>query len=191
MGLFALRSSEFGDKITFVISYTTDEQKCLSVVFYFSAEGSVMTELVRIEEKELKHAFIMMKKGFFPTFVKYRDVINPVFTTYKKFCSKYNKSEMFWVVSDGEKVGEISFAVKDDSVHITDFFILSEYQNRKIGQETLRIAEDMYSHDVWHLFTIKEEKRNVHLYERFGYIPTGVQRRINKRMTLVEYEKRK
>ena len=41
----------------------------------------------------------------------------------------------------------------------------------------------------WHLFTIKQEKRNIHLYEKFGYTATDYERKINKRMTIVEYEK--
>ena len=28
------------------------------------------------------------------------------------------------------------------------------------------------------------------MYEKAGYIPCGVERRINKRMTIIEYEKR-
>lgn len=149
----------------------------------------MMTELKEIKENELKQAFFMMKKGFLPTFIQYRDKINPIFQSYQKFRKKCHKSKMYWIISDGERIGEISLIMKDSQIHISDFFILSEYQNKGIGQEVLKIAEDMHHPDVWHLFTIKEEKRNIHLYEKFGCTPTGVSYRINKRMTLLEYKK--
>ena len=160
-------------------------------VFYYLKGVFIVIKLTRIKENELKQAFFMMKKGFFPTFVQYHDRINPIFQSYGKFRNKYNKSKMYWIVFNGDRVGEISLGVKDSQIHLSNFFILSEYQNRGIGQQVLRSLEDMYSADIWHLFTIKEERRNIHLYEKFGFIPSGVEHKINKRMTLVEYEKRK
>lgn len=47
-------------------------------------------ELRKIKKTELFKAYIMHFKGFLPTFINYRDKINPIFCTYPKF-KKYFK----------------------------------------------------------------------------------------------------
>lgn len=151
-------------------------------------------KLKLIENNELKAAYCMQIKGFLPTFIKYRDRINPVFTPYKKFKSNFNKENtaMFWILYNGVRVGHITLYFKEDFIHISNLFVLSEYQNKGIAQSALKLAEDMFcDYKRWHLFTIKQEKRNIHLYEKSGYKFTGEERKINSRMTLVEYEKEK
>ena len=70
-------------------------------------------------------------------------------------------------------------------------FVLKEFQNRGIAQQAIRNAENLFpGNKRWRLNTIKEEKNNCHLYEKMGYLPIGNEKRINKRMTIIEYEKR-
>ena len=62
---------------------------------------------------------------------------------------------------------------------------------RGIAQQVIKIAENLFSANKrWCLDTIKQEKNNCHLYEKLGYTPCGVERKINKRMTIIKYEKR-
>lgn len=76
-------------------------------------------------------------------------------------------------------------------IHISDLFVLKKYQNNGIAQYVINSVHSKYSdYKYWHLFTIKQEKANCHLYEKLGYTQTGFERKINKRMTLVEYERR-
>lgn len=152
------------------------------------------TELIPIKSNEIFSAFLMLKKGFLPTFFKYFDTkISPVFKTYSRFLSKV-KSEntiSFWIIYNGIRVGELFLLFKEDMIHISDLFVLEKYQNKGIAQNVINTVHSMYSdYKCWHLFTIKQEKGNCHLYEKLGYTQTGVERKINKRMTLIEYERR-
>ena len=152
------------------------------------------TELIPIKANEMFSAFIMQKKGFLPTYLKYFDTrVSPVFKTYSRFSSKMKNenSISFWIVYNGIRVGELLLIFEKDIVHISDLFVLKKYQNKGIAQNVISAVHSKYSdYKYWHLFTIKQEKGNCHLYEKLGYIQTGAVRKINKRMTLVEYERR-
>ncbi|MCM1285247.1 MAG: GNAT family N-acetyltransferase [Acetobacter sp.] len=151
-----------------------------------------MIELVLIKENELKMAYRMHRKGFIPTFLKYHDRNNPVFTTYKKFLSYFisPNMHMYWIIYNGEAVGEIFVYIKDDFVKLARIFILKKFQNKGIAQNAIKIAENLFTNNKrWCLNTIKEEKNNCHLYEKLGYKPTGKEKVINKRMTVIDYEK--
>lgn len=150
-------------------------------------------ELIEIKKEELKAAHKMHRQGFMPTFIKYKDKINPIFMSFGKFKSCYNspKITMFWIVKSNEKVGQIWIWAKDDTAKIVRIFVLPAFQNKGIAQHAIQLAEDIFrDYKRWWLDTIKQEKNNCHLYEKMGYHPIGKERVINKRMTIIEYEKR-
>lgn len=151
-----------------------------------------MVKLNPIKQCELKAAYRMHRKGFFPTFLKYFDRINPIFESFKKFSEFYNYPDlyMFWIMLDGKAVGEIWIQITNDTAKLARLFVLKEFQNRGVAQQAIRIAENLFpSNKRWWLNTIKEEKNNCHLYEKMGYIPLKNEKKINKRMTLIDYEK--
>lgn len=152
-----------------------------------------MVKLSSIKPSELKSAYRMHRKGFMPTFLKYFDRINPIFESVKRFNAFYNQPDlyMFWIILDSKAVGEIWIAVTNDTAKLARLFVLKEFQNRGVAQQAIRVAENLFpSNKRWWLNTIKEEKNNCHLYEKMGYIPIGNEKKINKRMTIIEYEKR-
>lgn len=152
-----------------------------------------MVKLNSIKRSELKKAYRMHRKGFIPTFLKYFDRINPIFESFKKFNNFYNHPDlyMFWIMFDGKAVGEIWITVSNDTVKLARLFVLKEFQNRGIAQQAIRNAENLFpGNKRWCLDTIKQEKNNCHLYEKMGYISFGTERKINKRMTIINYEKR-
>lgn len=151
-----------------------------------------MVELIEIKKSEMKAAFKMHRRGFMPTFFRYYDRINPIFESYRKFSYFYNHPTLFmyWILFDGEKVGEIWIGINNDKAKLARIFVLKQYQNKGIAQQAIRIAEKLHpSSRQWFLNTIKEEKNNCHLYEKLGYIQIGSEKKINKRMTIIEYEK--
>ncbi len=152
-----------------------------------------MVKLEAIKENEKKQAFKMHRKGFVPTFFKYYDRINPIFESYKKFCSFYNypNTYMFWIMLDTKPVGEIWINIKDDTNRLARLFVLKKFQNSGIAQQAIKSAENLFfKNKRWRVDTIKEEKNNCHLYEKAGYRQIGNERKINKRMTIINYEKR-
>ncbi|MCM1115828.1 MAG: GNAT family N-acetyltransferase [Clostridium sp.] len=149
-------------------------------------------QLKRIEKSELKFAWLMQKIGFLDVFFKYLDSISPVLQGYKKFSKKASRVDMYWIMLNDAKVGEIWIGEKENVAYLANIFILEKYRNKGIAQSAILTAEALYpQYKVWRLDTIKQEKRNCYLYEKLGYIPTGEAKRINKRMTIIDYEKRK
>lgn len=150
-------------------------------------------ELRKIEKDKLKKAFKMHRRGFMPTFLKYRDwTCNPVFQSYSKikqyFC--HENMFMYFIICDSITVGQIWIYIKGDTAKLARLFVLKEYQNRGIATQAIRQAEQIFSdRQRWWLNTIKQEKNNCHLYEKQGYRQIGSEKIINKRMTIIEYEK--
>jgi GNAT superfamily N-acetyltransferase len=93
---------------------------------------------------------------------------------------------------DNLEVGGIRIMRLDGGLRcrISPLFILPEYQGLGIAQETIRLAEELYSPSKgWELDTILQEQGNCYLYEKLGYKQTGETKVINDKMTLVFYEK--
>lgn len=151
-----------------------------------------MVELAEIENNELHKAHQMHRKGFMPTFFKYHDKFNPVFMPFTKFRKCYNSPRitMFWIINDGNRVGQIWLKTDNEDIELARLFVLKKYQNKGIAQNAIRLAEQKYSnYSNWYLDTIKQEKNNCQLYEKMGYIATGEEKVINKRMTTIGYKK--
>ena len=152
-----------------------------------------MTQLKNIKKNELLKAYFMHWQGFMPTFLKYFDRINPIFTTPVKFCKSFQsqKLHMFWILCDDSYAGQIWIKDNGETAYLARLFILSKYQNKGTAQTAIHLAEELFPNvNVWRLDTIKEEDKNCHLYEKLGYIPFGTEKIINKRMTIIEYEKK-
>ena len=65
-----------------------------------------------------------------------------------------------------------------------------KYQNKGYATKAIIDIEKLYSYyNHWQLDTIKEEKKNVHLYQKLGYKPNGKEKIINDKMTIIEFEK--
>lgn len=147
-------------------------------------------KLREIGENELRTAWLMQKRGFLDIFLKYFDRISPVRNTYSNFRSKYKDIDMYWIVYGNQKVGEIWIGIKDGIGYLANLFVLKPYRNKGIAQQAMILSEALYPQcDVWRLDTIKQERGNCHLYEKLGYIPTGEEKVINRRMTIINYEK--
>ncbi|MGN0532310.1 MAG: GNAT family N-acetyltransferase [Eubacterium sp.] len=151
-----------------------------------------MIELTEIKCNELRKAHLMHRKGFIHTFIKYHDKNNPVFMTFSKFKKCYNnpKITMLWIVHNDIKVGQIWIKANETEIEFARLFVIKKYQNKGIAQNAIMLAEQKYpQYDNWYLDTIKQEKNNCHLYEKMGYMPTGKEKVINSKMTIVNYRK--
>lgn len=153
------------------------------------------TALKRMKRYELLFAWAMQKKGFKQTLEKYRDYdTSPATEKLKRFSKHFYSPgiDSMWVFADGKRAGAIELDIRNEFIRVTRFYILPEYRNRGIGGQALKIAEDAYSNiREWRLDTILEEKNNVHLYEKLGYREYGERRKMNERMTIINYKKEK
>lgn len=150
--------------------------------------------LVKMKKHELFTAWHFQKKGFMETLKKYKDYkTSPATESLSHFSRHFfnNSIDTYWVILNNKRVGAIELQIKNDCIKIARFYILKNYRNKGIGQQALLIAEALYPNAKrWRLDTIFEEKNNIHLYEKLGYIPCGVKHKINERMTIIDYEKR-
>lgn len=146
--------------------------------------------LVKIKKCELRTAWRMQQKGFIDVYFKYFDKTNPVLNSYIKFVRYFERLDMYWIIADEIYVGQIWISAKENQALLARIFVLKKYRNNGFAQNAIAYAESMYPQcRIWHLDTIVQEKRNCHLYEKLGYKPCGVERRMNKRMSIIDYEK--
>lgn len=146
----------------------------------------------QIKNTELIKAFSMQKKCFKPIYEKYYDETSPYKESFAKFVLRTKKSsfQMYWIVDNSTKVGQIWIATKNDTAKLARLFVLPKYQNKGYATKAIIDIEKLYSQYYhWQLDTIKEEKKNVHLYQKLGYKPNGKEKVINDKMTIIEFEK--
>lgn len=146
----------------------------------------------QIKNTELIKAFSMQKKCFKPIYEKYYDETSPYKESFAKFVSRTTKSsfQMYWIIENSTKVGQIWIATKNDTAKLARLFVLPKYQNKGYAAKAIIDIEKLYSYyNHWQLDTIKEEKKNVHLYQKLGYKPNGKEKVINDKMTIIEFEK--
>ncbi|MDE5984551.1 MAG: GNAT family N-acetyltransferase, partial [Eubacterium sp.] len=135
-------------------------------------------QLVKIKQCELKAAWHMQQLGFLDVFLKYLDFINPIFNSYKRFTKYFKKCDMYWIIAYEKRVGQIWIGIQDSNALLARIFILKKYRNKGIAQQAILLAEAFYPDSrLWRLDTIKQEECNCHLYEKLGYIPTGVEKK--------------
>lgn len=146
----------------------------------------------QIKNTELIKAFSMQKKCFKPIYEKYYDETSPYKESFAKFVLRTTKSsfQMYWIVDNSTKVGQIWIATKNDTAKLARLFVLPKYQNKGYATKAIIDIEKLYSYyNHWQLDTIKEEKKNVHLYQKLGYKPNGKEKIINDKMTIIEFKK--
>lgn len=151
-------------------------------------------ELKKAGVEDAQQLWNMQVKSFKRLLDKYHDYdTNPANEPVEKLIYRLKQeSTHYYFICDGAvKVGAVRIVVDSQSPkkHISPLFVLPEYQNRGIAQETIKILESIYGNCNWELDTILQEKGNCHLYEKMGYHKTEKTTAINDRLTLVFYEK--
>lgn len=66
---------------------------------------------------------------------------------------------------------------------------MAEFRNKGYAQQAMLELEKLYGSHHWCLDTILQEKGNIYLYEKMGYVWTGRTEQINEKMDIVFYEK--
>lgn len=149
-------------------------------------------ELSEIKENEALKAWRVQKKCFKALYKKYRDKGSPYKNSFHLFRNiiKSRKVKTYWIICEGEKVGEIFVCEKDEKNYLARIFVLPDFQNRGIAQAAIKKVEEIYSENPrWALDTIKQEEKNCRLYEKLGYRRTGEEKAVNDKTTIVYYEK--
>lgn len=152
---------------------------------------------IRLEKAvnlDAKAIFDIQVNAFMPLLEKYKDYqTNPANETIDRVITRINnpKGGFFKILVDNHLVGAICVLWKvDKQFWISPMFILTEYQGKGIAQRAIALVEKLFPQAFsWELATILEEERNCYLYEKMGYIKTGVKKELNEQTTLIFYKK--
>ena len=158
---------------------------------------SIELKLVTEDETECLHR--LQVEAFMPLYEKYQDDdTSPAKESLKRVTEKIieENSDFYFIVFHGEKVGGVRVSrhkgekVYKDVNWISPIFIIPEFQNKGIASTVIEQLFDIYPDTIeWRLDTIKQEKGNCHLYEKYGFVRVGEDIVVNEKMTLVKYVK--
>ncbi|MFF2479582.1 GNAT family N-acetyltransferase [Paenibacillus sp. NPDC058071] len=153
-------------------------------------------ELALAAAEDAESLYDIQTRAFRPLYEKYKDTqTNPANESLGRMRERIaNPHGVFYkIMAEGCLAGGICVLWSEERkrCRISPMFIDPAFQGQGIGQLAIALAFDQFPQAiVWELSTIKEEKRNCHLYEKMGFQCTGMQRQMNKRATLVAYEKK-
>lgn len=148
--------------------------------------------LVRAVLTDAPEIWRMEKEAFAPLYQKYRDEGSPYLEPLSKVQQKLSflGGSYYWITAEGERVGAVWVGVRSPGVfHLGPLFICPRWQNRGFAQAALLQLEALLGPGTWQLDTLLQEPGNCHLYEKLGYIRTGGEKKVNDRLTLIDYEK--
>ena len=158
-----------------------------------------MVELLKATEDDLEELHSLQVEAFMPLYEKYHDdEMSPAKESIERIAKKLSRPHSFFyfVTSEGEKVGVIrivrDYESADDSImHISPLFIRPRFQGMGFGGAAIEAAFELWDKTTtWRLATIKEEPKNCYLYEKYGFVRTGWEQKINDLMTIVGYERK-
>ncbi|WP_208560709.1 GNAT family N-acetyltransferase [Marinilactibacillus kalidii] len=144
--------------------------------------------------KEIDLIHTIQVQSFKPLYLKYQDMnTNPSLETLDDVKNRLFRANgiIYTVLLNDEIIGAICVVkVYSNQMRISPMFLKSTYQNKGYAKSAVKILEEKHPMvTIWELQTIKEEPSLVHFYEKLGYKSTGVEKRINEKMTLVTYRK--
>uniref|UniRef100_UPI0035AC076D GNAT family N-acetyltransferase n=1 Tax=Bacillus bingmayongensis TaxID=1150157 RepID=UPI0035AC076D len=151
--------------------------------------------LERAIDFDAESIFNIQVEAFMSLLEKYKDYkTNPANETIEKVIARINNPNggLYKILVDNILVGAICVFWKEKTTQfwISPMFILPNYQGKGIAQKVLVLIEKMCPQATsWELATILEEERNCYLYEKIGYIKTGLKKKLNDNTTLVYYQK--
>lgn len=150
----------------------------------------------KAEQSDAKELARIQREAFLPLFEKYGDEDSPANVTVEEMSGKIENpyGKYFVIASDGVTVGGVYAYFTDrtmNEVCLCSIYVLPAFQGRGIAQEAIRFIEKQYPDNVgWVLNVPVKEEKNIHLYEKMGYIRTDMTEVINDALTLVTYIKR-
>lgn len=150
--------------------------------------------LKKAAREDIETIWKMQTAAFAPLLDKYQDFdMSPACESIEKITAKFEQpwTTYYFIVQGDTAVGAVRVVQKDDGSRkrISPIWIMPEYRNKGYAQQAMLALEELHGSDHWCLDTILQEKGNLYLYEKMGYVRTGKIEHINDRMDIVFYEK--
>lgn len=150
--------------------------------------------LEKAVEADAEELLAVQVESFRELLERYQDTsTNPANETVERVVARINRTDgaFYKIFADQQLAGAICIYWKaGEQFWVSPMFIRPRSQGKGIAQSVLIQVEQMFPQAAsWELATILEEERNCYLYEKVGYVRTGVSKRLNDRATLVYYQK--
>ena len=150
--------------------------------------------LKKAAREDIETIWRMQVEAFTELLARYRDYdMSPAMESFETVMAKFEQpwTTYYFIVHGDMVVGVVRVVNKNDGSRkrISPIWIMPEYRNKGYAQQAMIELEKMYGANYWCLDTILQEKGNLHLYEKMGYVQTGKVEHINDRMDIVFYEK--
>ncbi|MDU6629573.1 MAG: GNAT family N-acetyltransferase [Lachnoanaerobaculum sp.] len=150
--------------------------------------------LKKATKADIETIWKMQVKAFTELLDKYQDFdMSPATESLEKIIAKFEQpwTTYYYIVENDIVVGAVRIVNKNDGSRkrISPIWIMGEFRNKGYAQRAMIELENIYGSDHWCLGTILQEKGNLHLYEKMGYVQTGKIEHINEKMDIVFYEK--
>lgn len=150
-------------------------------------------EVRKFSKENIDDVFGIQHTAYKPLFDRYQDrETNPYMETKEEVLMKYTRegTQGYIFVEDNIIVGAVRIMTQGNICRVLALAVLPEYQNRGIAQSALNKIEKIHHNcKCWVLDTLLQEKGNCHLYEKLGYVQVGKPKKINDKLTLVDYKK--
>lgn len=153
-----------------------------------------MIHLQQATAEDALALFELQVAAFSPLLEKYQDYdTNPANETIDRVYTRihYPAGCFYKIIADGQLVGAICIRWKED-VHfrISPLFLAPDAQGNGFAKQAMLLAEARYPQaKTWELSSLFEETKTCQLYEKMGYVETGIRKPLNDRATLIHYQK--
>ena len=153
-----------------------------------------MIKLQEATRDNLERLWKMQILAFEDLLARYRDFdMSPGAESFETVLAKFEQpwTKYFFIRCDDQMVGGVRVVDKADGAkkRISPIWIMPDHRGKGYAQQAIRLLEDLYGPDNWALDTIWQEKGNLHLYEKLGYVQIGRIDHIKEGMDIVYYEK--
>lgn len=144
--------------------------------------------------EDIETIWKMQTEAFSGLLKKYQDFdTSPAAESLERITAKFEQpwTTYYFIEQEDTVVGAVRIVHKDDGSRkrISPIWIMDAFRSQGYAQQAMLALEKMYGSDHWCLDTILQEKGNLHLYEKMGYVQTGIVEHINEKMDIVFYEK--
>ena len=147
--------------------------------------------IIPSKHAEANELLKIQKQAFHSDLIKYKDYhTSPASESLDYFFFRMQHSLHYSIFVDGRLAGGICLVRQTkDHNYLYRIFLGSEFQNKGLGSKILQeLEKQLPKVKKWSLDTPKDNHRNRHFYEKFGYKKTGEQQ-VNEYLTLINYEK--
>lgn len=150
--------------------------------------------LKKATRDDIKIIWEMQVEAFTELLDKYQDFdTNPGNESFEIIIAKFEQlfTKYYFIIDTDIVVGAVRVVNKNDGSRkrISPIFIMPEFRNKGYASKAIIELENLYGSNNWCLDTILQEKSNIHLYEKMGYVQTGRIEHINEKMDIVFFEK--